>query len=259
MKLNRVLLVGIFSGLTLTSCRESNEAGRGFEVDESVEADRVEVEGEIEEENSVAVLIRSNGNLTTFSDNLEKSEYYKNLDRTKGKGTMGDEQGVQSERKVQSPEMEKIELEKSSAGRGNEIDQTTKDKVQLEEQGYTIFAPSDDAFDVLNEDQKSAILNTNNREANLASINYLMVDQRLPQDQLKKLIRNSNGTYPLKTMQGENITATLNGEIIVLKDAKGNEARVVETNENAGDGILYIIDGVLIPGDLTRNEALNRN
>lgn len=208
MKLNRILLLGIFSGIILTSCRDSNEAGRGFEVDESVDYERVEVEGEPEEENSVNVLIQRNGKLTTFAENLEKNQFQQNWGETAG-------------------------------------------------QGYTIFAPSNDAFDRLPEDQRNAMLHTYSREANLASINYLMVDQRLGQDQLKKLIKGSNGNYSLKTMQGENIIATLNGEIIVLKDGKGNEASVVEINDQARDGVLYIIDGVLLPGDSTRNESMS--
>lgn len=232
MKLNRILLFGIFSGIVFTSCRDSNEAGRGFEVDESVDYERVEVEGEPEEENSVNVLIRRNGKLTTFAENLEKNQFQQNWGEISGRGTMTTNEQVQ---------------------------QTNSNDAKTSMKGYTLFAPSDDAFDRLPEDQRNAILHTYNREANLASINYLMVDQRLPQDQLKKLIKDSNGTYSLKTMQGENITATLNGEIIVLKDGKGNEASVVEINNQARDGVLYIIDGVLLPGDLTRNEALNRN
>lgn len=254
MNLNRILLTGIFLGLALTSCRESNEAGRGFEVDESVEADRVEVEGEMEEENSVSVLIRRNGNLTTFAENLEKNQFQQNWGKTAGQGTMTGQENVTGEGVPASSESENMTGERTSDDQ-MQSQQTGQNGISLD-QGYTIFAPSDDAFDVLSNDEKSAILDTNNREANLASINYLMVDQRLPQDKLKQLIIDSNGTYSLRTMQGENIIATLNGEIIVLKDAKGNEARVIEANDQAKDGVLYIIDGVLLPGDLTRNEAV---
>lgn len=243
MKFNRILLFGIFSGIVFTSCRDSNEAGRGFEVDESVDYERVEVEGEPEEENSVNVLIRRNGNLTTFAENLEKNQFQQNWGKTAGQGTMAGGESVSGE---------DIPVSRESS---NMTGERTSERMQ----GYTIFAPSDDAFDSLPENQRNAILDTNNREENLASINYLMVGQRLPQDQLKEQIRSSNGTYSLKTMQGENITATLNGEIIVLKDAKGNEARVVEINDQAQDGVLYIIDGVLLPGDLSKNESRNRS
>lgn len=220
MKINRILLFGIFTGIIFTSCRDSSEAGRGFEVDESVDYERVEVEGEPKEENSVDVLIQKNGNLTTFSENLEKNRFQQNWGETAGQGTMTGEESVSGE---------DIPASRESSMSG---------EITEEMQGYTIFAPSNDAFDRLPENQRNAMLNTNNREENLSSINYLMVDQRLPQDRFKEQIRSSNGTFSLKTMQGENITATLNGEIIVLKDTKGNEASVVEITDQAKDGVL---------------------
>ncbi|HSI69604.1 MAG TPA: fasciclin domain-containing protein, partial [Gillisia sp.] len=67
-----------------------------------------------------------------------------------------------------------------------------------------------------------------------------------------------NGTYQIKTMQGENITATLDGDNIVLRDASGNEARVTETDSEASDGVVHIIDGVLWPKDPSKNEAATR-
>lgn len=241
MKINRIFLVGIFSGLAFTSCRDSNEAGRGFEVDESVDYERVEVEGEPEEENNVDVLIRSNGNLTTFAETLEKNQFHQNWGETSGQGTVTGEESVSEE----------------GISGSRESSSMTGEKTSEKMNGYTIFAPSDDAFDRLPEDQRNAILNTNNREENLSTINYLMVDQRLPQERFKEQIRSSNGEFSLKTMQGENITATLNGEIIVLKDSKGNEASVVEINDQAQDAMLYVIDGILLPGDLSKNENKN--
>lgn len=264
MKLNRIILVGIFSGLAFTSCRDSSEAGRGFEVDESVDYERVEVEGEPEEETSVDVLIRRNDNLTTFAENLEKNKYQQNWGDTAGQGTMNGEKSVSGENISAGRESSNTTGERTSETKNTEQSSSSKGMDRNETQtsmqeGYTIFAPSNDAFDILPEDQRNAILNTNNREENLASINYLMVDQRLEEDRLKEQIENSNGAYIIKTMQGENITATLNGEIIILKDAKGNEASVVEINDQAQDGVLYIINGVLLPGDLSKNESSNRN
>lgn len=179
MKINRIFLVGIFSGLAFTSCRDSNEAGRGFEVDESVDYERVEVEGEPEEENNVDILIRSNGNLTTFAETLEKNQFHQNWGETGGQGTVTKEESVSEE----------------GISGSRESSSMTGEKTSEKMNGYTIFAPSDDAFDRLPEDQRNAILNTNNREENLSSINYLMVDQRLPQERFKEQIRSLTGNF----------------------------------------------------------------
>jgi uncharacterized surface protein with fasciclin (FAS1) repeats len=45
---------------------------------------------------------------------------------------------------------------------------------------YTIFAPSNEAYESLTEAQRTEMNDTQNRDRNVASINYLMVEERLP-------------------------------------------------------------------------------
>jgi uncharacterized surface protein with fasciclin (FAS1) repeats len=98
----------------------------------------------------------------------------------------------------------------------------------------------------LTEAQRNEWNSTQNRDRNVASINYLMVEQRLTQDQLRQQIQSSNGTHTIRTMQGENITATLDGNNIVLRDAAGNQARIVESDTEGSNGVIHVIDRVLM-------------
>ena len=51
----------------------------------------------------------------------------------------------------------------------------------------------------------------------------------------------------LKTVNGEELTATMNGDDIVLKDAKGGMAKVTIANVYQNNGVIHVIDSVLMP------------
>jgi uncharacterized surface protein with fasciclin (FAS1) repeats len=85
-----------------------------------------------------------------------------------GQGTMTGERTSETENSGQSQSSSGREGQKTN----EQIQQTSKNEAKTSMQGYTIFAPSDDAFYNLPENQRNAILNTNNREENLAPIYY---------------------------------------------------------------------------------------
>ena len=102
------------------------------------------------------------------------------------------------------------------------------------------------------------MMDDQNRDRNAASMNYLMVEERLTEEDLRSQIQ-ANGTHTIRTMQGENITAVLDGDEIILRDASGNEARIIETDSGASDGVVHVIDRVLMPSDPGQNAAGNRS
>lgn len=107
---------------------------------------------------------------------------------------------------------------------------------------YTVFAPEDAAYDELSDQDR----NDANADP-IASLEYLVVEDELTEAELRTQAERANGQYTLATLQGDEITVTLNGDDIVLKDAMGNEATIVETYDDAFNGIVHVIDGVLRP------------
>jgi uncharacterized surface protein with fasciclin (FAS1) repeats len=61
------------------------------------------------------------------------------------------------------------------------------------------------------------------------------------------MIKEQNGKAMLKTVQGEQLTAALSGDMIALTDAKGGTAKVSIANVNQSNGVIHVIDKVLMP------------
>lgn len=126
-----------------------------------------------------------------------------------------------------------------------------------EEEGpYTIFAPANSAYDEISDADRT---NMNDEAQKSASLHYLVVEQEVTAEELRREVENSNEDYTLSTMQGEDIIVYIEGEDILLRDGSGNVARIIETDTNASNGIVHIIDGILRPTDPTTNAAtMNR-
>lgn len=124
-----------------------------------------------------------------------------------------------------------------------------------EEGPFTVFAPANSAFEQVPQAQRDEMMNPQNRDKTNASMSYLVVQGEMTSDQLKQEIQNNNGTYTLKTLQGEDLSASLEGDIIVLKDASGKSAKITQADMDASNGVIHVIDMVLLPKDLTRNDA----
>lgn len=118
---------------------------------------------------------------------------------------------------------------------------------------FTIFAPSDEAYEKLDPKERDAFFDVKNMEMNGAQIYYLAVNEKISYDELKERIEKADGVYTLPSMQGEVITASLQGDSIVLADNLGNFATLKDSAMNASNGVIYTIDGVLKPMDAHQN------
>lgn len=123
---------------------------------------------------------------------------------------------------------------------------------------YTIFAPSNVAYDELSQEERNQFENIDNERAG-AGMHYLAIEEELTSDQLRQEIQNANGNYSLTTMQGEQLTASLEGDNIVLRDGSGNTATITETDRDASNGIVHVIDGILKPQDDSQSQAQNKD
>lgn len=260
MKLKNLLIVAVLSAVAFTSCKDNT---REVDDDINIEADReAEMRANqerLDRENNVTARIGENDNLSTFSENMNRNQISQNFGRgqaaTTGQGQTGTTSGQDQNQRdaIGQQEQGRTTGQTGTTGQGQVSGQG-----QMGQMSYTIFAPSNDAYNNLTEAQRTEMMDTANMDRNTASINYLMVQERLTEDQLRQQIKNSNGSYTITTMQGEDITASLEGDEIVLRDGAGNQARITETDSEASDGIVYTIDSVLMPQDPSQNAAANR-
>jgi uncharacterized surface protein with fasciclin (FAS1) repeats len=112
---------------------------------------------------------------------------------------------------------------------------------------FTVFAPVNAAFDALPAGTVDTLLKPENKGTLTAVLTYHVVPGRLNAQALTRMIKEQNGKAMLKTVQGEELTATLSGDMIALTDAKGGTAKVSIANVNQSNGVIHVIDKVLMP------------
>lgn len=106
----------------------------------------------------------------------------------------------------------------------------------LKNQGpYTVFAPTNEAFDALPDQQRQQLTNTQNKQKLRNVLTYHVVEGEI---NVSDLQNKSN----LTTMQGETIKVSQQGENLMV----GN-AQIVEEDIQAGNGVVHGIDAVLMP------------
>lgn len=112
---------------------------------------------------------------------------------------------------------------------------------------YTLFAPTNEAFDNMPKG-KLEKLSVPEQQKNLAGlINYHIVKGSMDKAALTKAIEDGNGKAELETVEGGKLTATLDGDTIVLTDGEGDKAKITDEGTEASNGYLYSIDTVLSP------------
>lgn len=112
---------------------------------------------------------------------------------------------------------------------------------------FTVFAPTNEAFAKLPAGAVDNLLKPENKEQLTSILTYHVVPGRLDTHKLKKEIKAGGGSAMLKTVNGETLTATMEGDDVVLKDAKGGVARITVANVYQSNGVIHVIDSVLMP------------
>lgn len=258
MKLNRLLIVATFSGLAFVSCknneREIDEVNR-VEIEDDRDEDMRTSQQGMNDENSITARVQRNQNLSTFNEGLTRNQISNDLNMRASTQTSTTATGTAQTGTAQTGTTQTGTTQTGTTQTGTNAGQINNQGMNSGQVSYTIFAPTNDAYSSLSQTQRDEWNSTQNRDKNVASINYLMVNHRITQEQLKQQIQSSNGAYTIKTMQGENLTATMDGNNIVLRDAAGNQAKIIESDVEGTNGVIHVIDKVLRPKDATRNDA----
>jgi len=121
------------------------------------------------------------------------------------------------------------------------------DQMLSEPGSYTVFAPSNNAFEKLPKKMSIAELGKpENKEMLTQVLQYHVVSGVITSDKLVEAINGANGKYTFTTVGGKDLTASLKGDKINLKDEKGNRTEIVLGNVEASNGVVHVINDVLI-------------
>jgi uncharacterized surface protein with fasciclin (FAS1) repeats len=112
---------------------------------------------------------------------------------------------------------------------------------------FTVFAPTNAAFDKLPAGTVETLLKPENKAALVKILTYHVVSGNLKAADVLAAIKKNKGKAVIKTLQGENLTASLEGEKVILTDAKGLKATVTATDLSGSNGVIHVIDTVVMP------------
>ncbi len=112
---------------------------------------------------------------------------------------------------------------------------------------FTVFAPSDAAFEKLSREKIEDLLLPQNKSELKTLLTYHMIAGHLTASKILKAMCRGEGVATFTTVQGNMLTATLEGIDIVLRDKFGNKARITTADANQCNGVIHVIDSVVLP------------
>ncbi len=112
---------------------------------------------------------------------------------------------------------------------------------------FTVFAPTNDAFDKLPDGTLDTVLKPENKEMLQNILKYHVVSGNVMAGDLQKMIKDGNGKAMFKTVAGGQLTAMVKDGKVMIQDAKGGTATVTMADVKQSNGVVHVIDQVLMP------------
>lgn len=112
---------------------------------------------------------------------------------------------------------------------------------------FTVFAPVNAAFDKLPAGTVETLLKPENKATLTKVLTYHVVAGNIDAAAVVKAIKDGNGKAVLTTVSGGKLTASVVDGKVILTDENGGTATVTATDLKAGNGIVHVIDGVVLP------------
>jgi uncharacterized surface protein with fasciclin (FAS1) repeats len=112
---------------------------------------------------------------------------------------------------------------------------------------FTVFAPTNDAFGKLPAGTVESLLQPENKASLTAVLTYHVVAGNLGSKEVVEAIKKGNGSAVVTTVQGGKLTLSLDGAKVKVTDANGNSAYVTAVDLKGTNGVIHVIDAVVLP------------
>jgi uncharacterized surface protein with fasciclin (FAS1) repeats len=112
---------------------------------------------------------------------------------------------------------------------------------------FTVFAPTNEAFAKLPAGTVDTLVKPENKDTLTKILTYHVVAGRYTAADLTKLVHAGHGKATLTTVQGEPLTVTRSGRHLLVTDTKGDVARVTIGDVLQSNGVIHVVDTVLMP------------
>ena len=112
---------------------------------------------------------------------------------------------------------------------------------------FTVFAPVNSAFDALPPGTVATLLKPENKPTLVKILTYHVVPGRVHASDLSRMISDGGGRAMLTTVEGGTLVASMSGSNVIITDEKGGSATVTIADVNQSNGVIHVIDKVLLP------------
>lgn len=112
---------------------------------------------------------------------------------------------------------------------------------------FTVFAPTNAAFEKLPAGTVTTLLKPENKAQLSKILTYHVVSGNIDASGVIAAIKKGNGKAELTTVSGGKLTASMEKDKVKLTDESGNSAYVVVADLKGSNGVIHVIDGVVLP------------
>ncbi|TGD59554.1 fasciclin domain-containing protein [Flavobacterium humi] len=111
---------------------------------------------------------------------------------------------------------------------------------------FTVFAPTNSAFDKLPKGVVETLLKPENKEMLQGILTYHVVAGKMDSKAIAAAIKAGNGTAEFTTVQGGKIWCKMMGKKLVITDEKGNQSIVTIADVYQSNGVIHVVDAVIM-------------
>jgi uncharacterized surface protein with fasciclin (FAS1) repeats len=112
---------------------------------------------------------------------------------------------------------------------------------------FTVFAPTNEAFAALPAGTVDTLVKPENKATLTKILTYHVIAGDLTSADLLKDIKQGGGKAEIKTVEGDSLTFSKDAQGVAITDDKGNVAHVTIADVKQSNGIIHVIDKVLMP------------
>nr|WP_229792836.1 fasciclin domain-containing protein [Rhodanobacter panaciterrae] len=112
---------------------------------------------------------------------------------------------------------------------------------------FTVFAPTNEAFAALPAGTVDNLVKPENKATLTKILTYHVVAGKMTSHDLEKAVMAGGGKAVLKTVEGDSITVAKSGSAWTVTDDKGNVANITIADVMQSNGVIFVIDKVLMP------------
>ncbi len=166
---------------------------------------------------------------------------------------------MEAERQAElQKEKEKMEMEANSiAAKAKETDTLSTlvnamksadlaDMFTEEDGPFTVFAPTNAAFSEVDKATLDTLMKPSHKQELSDLLKYHVVEDKITSQDLVQMINDNDGEYTITTAGGGELTASMDGDSVILTDEAGNKAKIVQVDIDASNGVIHLIDAVVM-------------